>query len=118
MAKLSIPRFVLCSLCWPRGRGGERALRPGSTSAGTFGRPLARFRRSVAGDLAEQDRAPLSRMWRESSPFSPDDAGLLKLLEDTGSGLCADSIRLIKTLVAGGRGGASVAAYRLLRTCC
>lgn len=67
---------------------------------------LARFQQVIAGDLAQgKDREALLSILRILAlvqPFSPDDAGLLKLVEDTERISVADSNRLVKTLVAGG----------------
>lgn len=46
-------------------------------------------------------------------PFSPDDAGLLELLEDAEGISVADSNRLVKTLVTGGVAFKRVLTYRL-----
>ncbi|HYW93086.1 MAG TPA: hypothetical protein VFA95_11625 [Gammaproteobacteria bacterium] len=67
---------------------------------------LDRFQQTIAGDLAHgNDREALLSILRILAlvqPFSPDDAGLLKLIEDTEGISVADSNRLVKTLVAGG----------------
>lgn len=67
---------------------------------------LARFQHVITGELAQgKDREALLAILRVLAlvqPFSPDDAGLLKLLEDTEGISVADSNRLIKTLIAGG----------------
>lgn len=67
---------------------------------------LARFQQVIAGDLAQgKDREALLSILRILAlvqPFSPDDAGLLKLIEDVQGISVADSNRLIKTLVTGG----------------
>lgn len=67
---------------------------------------LARFQQVIAGDLAQgKDREAILSILRVLAlvqPFSPEDAGLLKLLEDTENISIADSNRLIKILVTGG----------------
>ena len=67
---------------------------------------LARFQQVIAGDLAQgKDREAILSILRVLAlvqPFSPDDAGLLKLLEDAEGISVADSNRLVKTLVTGG----------------
>lgn len=67
---------------------------------------LARFQQVIAGDLAQgKDREALLSILRILAlvqPFSPDDTGLLKLMEDAEGISVADSNRLIKTLVTGG----------------
>jgi len=67
---------------------------------------LARFQQVIAGDLAQdKDREAILSILRVLAlvqPFSPDDLGLLKLLEDAEGISIADSNRLIKTLVTGG----------------
>ncbi|MFB9159175.1 helix-turn-helix domain-containing protein [Chromobacterium violaceum] len=67
---------------------------------------LARFQKVITGELAQgKDRDALLAILRVLAlvqPFSPDDVGLLKLLEDAEGISTADSNRLIKALVAGG----------------
>lgn len=78
---------------------------------------LARFQQVIAGDLAQgKDREALLSILRILAlvqPFSPDDAGLLKLLEDAGGINIADSNRLIKALVTGGVAFKRGLTYRL-----
>ncbi len=67
---------------------------------------LARFQQVIAGDLAQgKDRGAILSILRVMAlvqPFSPDDAGLLRLLGDVEEISIADSNRLIKILVTGG----------------
>lgn len=77
------------------------------STEGTFRTTLLdRFQQVIAGDLAQgKDREALLSILRILAlvqPFSPDDAGLLKLMEDTEGISVADSNRLVKTLVTGG----------------
>lgn len=67
---------------------------------------LARFQQVITGELAQgKDRDALLAILRVLAlvqPFSPDDAGLLKLLETAEGISVADSNRLVKALIAGG----------------
>lgn len=78
---------------------------------------LDRFRQVIAGDLAQgKDREALLSILRILAlvqPFNPDDAGLLKLIEDTEGISIADSNRLVKTLLTGGVVFKRGLAYRL-----
>jgi hypothetical protein len=78
---------------------------------------LARFQQVVAGDLAQgKDREAILSILRVLAlvqPFSPDDAGLLKLLENIEGISIADSNRLIKILVTGGVAFKRGLTYRL-----
>lgn len=78
---------------------------------------LARFQQVIAGDLAQgKDRETtlsILRVLALVQPFSPDDADLLKLLEDAEGISVADSNRLVKTLVTGGVAFKRGLTYRL-----
>ncbi len=88
------------------------------TTEGTFRTTLlARFQQVITGELAQgKDREALLSILRVLAlvqPFSPDDAGLLKLLEDTENISVANSNRLVKALVAGGVAFKRGQTYRL-----
>jgi hypothetical protein len=78
---------------------------------------LARFQKVITGELAQgKDRDSLLAILRVLAlvqPFSPDDAGLLRLLEDTEGISVADSNRLVKVLAAGGVAFKRGLTYRL-----
>lgn len=78
---------------------------------------LSLFQQVIAGDLAQgKDRQSILSILRVLAlvqPFSPDDVGLLKLLEDAEGISIADSNRLIKTLVSGGVAFKRGLTYRL-----
>lgn len=78
---------------------------------------LSRFQQVIAGDIAQgKDRETILSILRVLAlvqPFSPDDAGLLKLLDNVEGISVADSNRLIKTLVTGGVAFKRGLTYRL-----
>lgn len=78
---------------------------------------LARFQHVIAGDLADgKDREAILSILRILAlvqPFSPDDAGLLRMLENVEGISLADSNRLIKILVTGGVAFKRGLTYRL-----
>jgi len=88
------------------------------STEGTFRMTLlARFQQVIAGELGQgKDRDTLLAILRVLAlvqPFSPDDTGLLKLLEEMEGISIADSNRLVKALVVGGVAFKRGQTYRL-----